>query len=436
MKSKMPIETRNLTAASRTSPMPDKGCLENDTLDAGEFTLQEIEEEMKEQTEDTNIFAELMGLKLLPRASKLRAIQRKMEENAHLSASENESDDDNVRDKNYEPAAEDTSPKSDSEEESESENIRRSQIPESEIPEDNLSEYLMNERANEIIAKTRENQISLEKEGRAFEKTIVKLGEKHEKESFGESFQMPYRKVINTSKSGKKKYACYLCLRDKALKEPKDRKRPKLYVEKIVVHLQRMHSNEEEVIALRALPTSFRIKKQSLSHAQNLRVRLIKLIHDKGSYEYNKSTSLDKNGPMIMTRRARETTNADNPALLAHYRPCPGCKEFYKKSSIKKHMVTCIEGVKHDRTHSYCYQELLADFIHPEANEYLKRAYLVLNKDILGSIARRAFVIIFFGNDNAIRFSCNEKNYIQIRSDARMLPKILLKMIEQEKKWK
>lgn len=288
------------------------------------------------------------------------------------------------------------------------------------------------EMRENIVRSTRAKVQRLENCNKAFDKIPVQSVEEQEKK-FGDAFEKPHLKSINTSQDGKKSYACCFCIQMEEKKHAKDRKPIRLYKENIIGHFQRQHFRGEEIVAINALPPAYRklAKGSQMNIGQKHRERLIKLLRDRGSFLYNGSVGLDCQQPCITARRSRKLD-----CTLDQYSPCLGCKALYKKDTLKKHMVKCVQGIENDWKHVTAYKNVLNGYIHPYANEFLKVAYQRMQVDLVGTVARCDFAITVFGNDSAQKNSRNVKNYIQVRSDARMLANILIGMKEKERTWK
>lgn len=347
--------------------------------------------------------------------------------------SDDESVDDDAKDRDYYPIVETSI---DFEREDSEEDDEEFDDSEQDSEMDQISEE--DEFVKKITEDTREEQRQLEKQGRAFNKALVNLEQRRDASSYGECLKQPHKRVMPAAKGKKdrKKYACFICIEEEAKKEPQDRKPPKLFTRKIVQHLINKHPRHKDVIKIKALPAARRIKNFPLSHGHQLRIHLIDLIRSKGAFEYNNVLKLNDRAPVLTARRPRVIKGSSDLTLLSDYRTCPGCKGFFKKGSLKRHLRRCVEGVKSDKTHSRKFGEVLGNYIHPRANECLKRAYKVMEDDIIGFTARCDFAITLFGNNNAMKHAANEKNYVQVRSDTRMLARIVMAMSREEDKWK
>jgi len=112
--------------------------------------------------------------------------------------------------------------------------------------------------------------------------------------------------------------------------------------------------------------------------------------------------------------------------------PCPKCKGYYSKFSIRHHIQKCIpmKG-KRGRITIQAECRSLENNIHNKASEVLKRkVFPVLNEDDVTNAIRYDEAIINYANYLCRKFT-SEHHYQQIRANMRALGRLVLAIKEK-----
>lgn len=202
---------------------------------------------------------------------------------------------------------------------------------------------------------------------------------------------------VPSSKSDAKKYFCIYC--------------HKLF-SKLPLHLENVHSEEDEVRKFVILPKNCEERKQ-----------IIGIIRNRGCFEFNTNKKYN-DGHLIVSRRPKGTSKktADD------YKPCPSCKGLFSKNTIRKHFPKCVPDWKKGNRLFYILGKRVYGKVHEKACKVLREIiFPSMREDEVIKIIRYDSLIISYGNNLCRKYRLEHLNKM-IRSKLRLLGRFLLEI--------
>ncbi|KAK9876206.1 hypothetical protein WA026_011337 [Henosepilachna vigintioctopunctata] len=185
---------------------------------------------------------------------------------------------------------------------------------------------------------------------------------------------------------------------------------------KIYRHYITVHKNEKDVREIIALPNKSGRRKLLLD---NLR--------KKGDYLYN-TTIKSRDQPDIVCKGTRE----GHQTLRDINVPCPRCKGYYSKLSLRHHIRKCMGGIPGKRLSNLQVEaRKLMNNVHNRASDDLRqKIFPFFNDDEVTNAIRYDEAIILYGNYLCRKYT-SEHNAPQIRSNLRSFGRLKLAMREE-----
>lgn len=198
--------------------------------------------------------------------------------------------------------------------------------------------------------------------------------------------------IVKTSKDAgfSKKYFCPYC---------------KTLQSKFPRHLERIHKNEPDVKKFMGLP---------LKNPE--RRKIIDTLRNYGNFLYNTQKVYNK-GDILVSRRPQ----AKYKRTVDHFMPCPSCKGYYSKLTLRLHFARCNKKPRHGQREINILSRKIVGKIHSKASDKLRfDIFPVLREDNITRLIRYDQLIILYGNKLCRKYTYGHQHDM-IRAQLRLL---------------
>lgn len=153
---------------------------------------------------------------------------------------------------------------------------------------------------------------------------------------------------------------------------------------------------------------------------------IINELKQKGWDQQNAKASHEEEDEVYVSRVRKSHRDSENPETLDNFKKCGRCTGLYRKSTYKKHLIRCMDGVTNDGKHSAAINNRAMNLVHHKATPYFKTMVAVMDNDVPGFIVRNDELLVRFGNDEAFRYRAVTQSYGGVRQNLRSMARLLV----------